>query len=169
MVNCCSLIGNQKSLMVNRYRLIVNRLLIFILLILCQTNLFASNTDSAKKKEPKIIPVVKFITQDDFNQTNPVYELKKIDTALAGIEVFNPAFKNSYHYLGNLGTAAAPTIFSLNNHFGTDVGYHDFDLYFLNPDDIKFYRTNTPFTEISYNLCSNSEQYFRLTHTQNVG
>ena len=144
------------------------RYLLFIILILIQTNSFSSNTDSTKKKEPKIIPVVKYITQDDFSHTNPIKELQNIDTALSGIEVFNPAFQKSYHYLGNLGSASAPTIFSLNNKFGTDVGFHDFDLFFFTPEDIKYYRTNKPYTELSYNLCSNSEQYLRITHTQNI-
>src|ERR1017187_6681538 len=126
MVNCYSLIVNHLQNLTGEkpVRKLSNiltgfspvRYLIFIILILTQTNSFSSNTDSTKKKEPKIIPVVKYITQDDFNQTNTISELKNIDTALSGIEVFNPAFQKSYHYLGNLGTAAAPTIFSLNNH-----------------------------------------------------
>jgi len=147
----------------------VVRYLFFLLLILTQANLFAANADSVKKKEPKITPVVKYITLDDFNRTNPIKELQKIDTALSGIEVFNPAFQKSYHYLGNLGSASAPTIFSPNNYFGTDVGYHGYDLFFFRPEDIKYYRTNTPYTELNYNLCSNSEQFLKIIHTQNIG
>ena len=134
------------------------RILLIFLLFITQTNLFAANTDSVKKKEPKITPVVKYITLDDFSRTNPVKELQKIDTALSGIEVFNPAFQKSYNFLGNIGSASAPTIFGSNNNFGTDAGHHGYDLFFFRPEDIKYYRTNTPYTELNYNLCSASEQ-----------
>src|SRR5581483_11135883 len=100
-INVSHLFGNHKHFLTDFF---TARYLLFILFLLSQIPSYAAAPDSAKKKEPKIIPVVKYITQDDFNNTNPIKDLQNIDTALSGIEVFNPAFQKSYRYLGNLGS-----------------------------------------------------------------
>ena len=141
---------------------------ILFLLMFCHFNALSAVQDSVKKKEKKVIPVIKAIDENAFFHADPTKELKRIDSLLEGIEIFNPAFKRSNHYLGNLGTATAPSIFDINKNFLADIGFHGYDLYFDTPEKLKYYRTNTPFSELNYNLCSKSEQSLRIRHTQNV-
>src|ERR1017187_3544380 len=139
-----------------------------LILCLVQIHSFAATADSVKKKKTKIIPKLKYIHDDAFNYAIMDSQYQKVDTVLDGIEVFNPAFQKSYKYLGNIGTASEPNFFNIRNNIGTDLGYHQFDLFFFNPDSLKYYHTNTPFTELSYDQGSKSEGYIRVLHTQNI-
>ncbi len=146
----------------------VAKCLIYSIFCLFPIASFAIPADSTKKKTPRIIPVVKYFNEISLEKTIPATELQKIDTVLDMIEVFNPAFKHSYKYLGNLGTAAFPNLFAINNRLGMNIGFHNYDLFFFSLDSIKYYRTNKPFTELQFGLGSKSEGYIKVTHTQNM-
>lgn len=74
---------------------------------------------------------------------------------------------SSYIYLGNNGAAAYPLIYKPSTKPGWDAGFHAFDLYRYNLGESKFYKTNRPFTQLSYQLASGKEQMIRALHTQN--
>ncbi len=144
------------------------KVLLCLILSLVQLHSYSATTDSVKKKKPKIISKVKYIYEDALSHAHLDSQYQKVDTVLDGIEIFNPAFQQSYKYLDNLGTASEPNLFNIRNTLGIDLGYHQFDLFFFRPDSIKYYHTNTPFTEIDYEQGSKSEGYIRVLHTQNI-
>ncbi len=71
-----------------------------------------------------------------------------------------------YQYLGNNGAAAYPLIYSPNAKPGWDAGFHAFDLYRFTLEESKFYKTNRPFSQMSYQLASGKEQMIKVFHTQ---
>lgn len=74
---------------------------------------------------------------------------------------------SSYIYLGNNGAAAYSLIYKPNTKPGWDAGFHAYDLYRYTLEESKFYKTNRPFTQLSYQLASGKEQMIRALHTQN--
>jgi hypothetical protein len=73
---------------------------------------------------------------------------------------------SSYIYLGNNGAAAYSIIYKPNIKPGWDAGFHAFDIYRYTLEETKFYKTNRPFTQLSYQLASGKEQMIRALHTQ---
>ena len=74
---------------------------------------------------------------------------------------------SSYLYLGNNGAAAYSLIYKPSAKLGWDAGFHAFDIYRYTLEESKFYKTNKPFTQLSYQLASGKEQMIRALHTQN--
>jgi hypothetical protein len=74
---------------------------------------------------------------------------------------------SSYIYLGNNGAAAYPIVYQPNSKPGWDVGHHAYDLYRYTLEESKFYKTNRPFSQLSYQLASGKEQMIKVLHTQN--
>jgi hypothetical protein len=71
-------------------------------------------------------------------------------------------------FLGNLGNATRPLIFSPLLKAGWDPGFHAFDVYTLTPQGARFYNTTRPYTELGYLLGSKAEQMVHVLHTQNI-
>lgn len=74
---------------------------------------------------------------------------------------------SSYLYLGNNGAAAYSLIYKPNAKPGWDAGFHAFDVYRYTLEETKFYKTNRPFSQLSYQLASGKEQMIKAFHTQN--
>lgn len=70
-------------------------------------------------------------------------------------------------YLGNNGQAAHPIVFTPFDKPGWDAGFHAFDLYRFTLEDTRIYKTNRPFSSLSYQLASGKEQMLKAMHTQN--
>ena len=73
---------------------------------------------------------------------------------------------SSYLYLGNNGAAACSLIYAPNAKPGWDAGFHAFDIYRYTLEGSKFYKTNKPFSQLSYQLASGKEQMIKALHTQ---
>ncbi len=73
---------------------------------------------------------------------------------------------SSYLYLGNNGAAAYSLIYKPNAKPGWDAGFHAFDVYRYTLEESKFYKTNRPFSQLSYQLASGKEQMIKAFHTQ---
>lgn len=71
-------------------------------------------------------------------------------------------------HLGNLGSATRPLLFSPYGQPGFDAGFHAYDPYRLNPNEIPFFQTTRPYTELEYSLGTRVEQIIGLQHTQNI-
>lgn len=72
------------------------------------------------------------------------------------------------HYLGNIGTAARPVLFSPVTRAGWDPGFHAFDLYRYSIEKVRFFNTTRPYTELGYILGSQTQQLIEVIHTQNL-
>lgn len=73
---------------------------------------------------------------------------------------------SSYLYMGNNGAAAYSLIYKPSTKPGWDAGFHAFDIYRYTLEESKFYKTNRPFTQLSYQLASGKEQMIKVLHTQ---
>ncbi|HAO45403.1 MAG TPA: hypothetical protein PLZ45_16635, partial [Ferruginibacter sp.] len=73
---------------------------------------------------------------------------------------------SSYQYTGNNGAAAYSLIYSPFAKPGWDAGFHAFDIYRFTLEESKFYKSNRPFTQLSYQLASGKEQMIKAFHTQ---
>lgn len=70
--------------------------------------------------------------------------------------------------LGNTGTAARSLLFSPVLKSGFDPGFHSFDIYKWKLQDVRFFTTTRPYSELNYMLGSRAEQMISLVHTQNI-
>ncbi|MBK9380003.1 MAG: hypothetical protein IPN39_01565 [Chitinophagaceae bacterium] len=74
----------------------------------------------------------------------------------------------TYINLGNTGNAARSLLFSPNFNTGFDPGFHAFDVYKWKMNDVRFFNTTRPYSELNYMLGSRVEQMISLLHTQNI-
>lgn len=71
-------------------------------------------------------------------------------------------------YLGNTGNASRSILFSPANKVGWDAGFHSFDVYKWKLENVRFFNTTRPYSELGYVLGSKSQQIIELMHTQNI-
>lgn len=112
-------------------------------------------------------PILKIET----HQTTESLLLEDInDTSIIDIQLYNPINKEKYPnlFLSNLGQQYKSLFFNDYRNIGYDPGYHQFDKYFIQESAVRYFRTKTPFTELSYDFGQKFEQLFQGTHSQNV-
>lgn len=97
-------------------------------------------------------------------------EYKTLDTSLNNFQVFDPALQADFNFrtIGNIGLAAYPVFFQPHHNFGFDLGYNAFDLYRLNKNNIRKYKTSTPFTEFNLMIGPKREQLVNVYHSQTI-
>ena len=91
----------------------------------------------------------------------------KLDSSIDDFSRRFPVPATNIH-LGNTGTASRSLLFSPNFNTGFDPGFHVFDVYKWKPEQVRFFTTTRPYSEINYLLGSRAEQVIELTHTQNI-
>ena len=74
---------------------------------------------------------------------------------------------SGYQAMGNNGAAAYSFVYKPFAKPGWDAGFHVFDVYRFTLEDTKFYKTNKPYSQLSYQLASGKEQMIKAFHTQN--
>lgn len=70
-------------------------------------------------------------------------------------------------YLGNTGAATRSILFSPQLKAGWDPGFHAFDMYKWKMENVRFFNTTRPYTELGYVLGARAEQIIEVLHTQN--
>lgn len=130
--------------------------------------------DSLRKKEEEgkdsVIFTSKYIRYTTLKLTKDSIQTLPLDTSLNGIQNFNPLIqpRNPTIGTGNVGLAAMPLLFEPRKTIGFDAGFHTLDYYALTHDDIIYYKARTPFTRLYYVAAGLKEQYFQVTHSQNI-
>ncbi len=71
-------------------------------------------------------------------------------------------------FLGNDGSATKSILFNPYLKAGWDPGFHAFDVYKWNLQNVRFFNTTRPYTELGYILGSRVEQIIEVLHTQNL-
>jgi hypothetical protein len=160
-------------------------LFIFFAVLLCFSNAFSQDlktTINANKKvqdslrkvvdgeKDSIIFNSKYIRYTTLKLTKDSIQTIPIDTSLVGVQNFSPLVqpRNPTVGTGNLGLAATSLLFNPAKTIGFDAGFHSFDYYVLNHEDVRFYKARTPFTSVYYVNGGEKEQMLRLLHSQNV-
>lgn len=70
--------------------------------------------------------------------------------------------------LGNLGTAGRPLFFEPRSTVGRQLGFRAFDAYGFQADDVKYYDTKSPYTDMYYVQGGLNREILRLGFTQNI-
>lgn len=93
-----------------------------------------------------------------------------LDTTLKNFENYSPIYQPERPTvsLGNVGLAAHDLLFTPSKTIGFDPGFHALDYYLLRRDSLRYYRARSPYTELYYINGGQTEQIFKLTHTQNI-
>ena len=89
------------------------------------------------------------------------------DSTLSDFTVRYP-IPATHVYLGNTGNATRSILFSPPLKAGWDPGFHAFDVYNWKLENVRFFNTTRPYSELGYVLGSNSQQIIELVHTQNI-
>lgn len=71
-------------------------------------------------------------------------------------------------FLGNTGNATRSILFEPKGRAGFDPGFHAFDVYKFRLENVRFFNTTRPYTELGYMLASKAEQIIDILHTQNL-
>ncbi len=106
---------------------------------------------------------------DDFTLVDSL----RIDTATAGVQQYNPIYKESFSniHLGNMGSAYTSNLLSHKKYFNEFIFLNSLQDYFVQPDDIKFYNSKVPYTNLTYIFAGprrRSEENVSAFFTQNV-
>lgn len=92
------------------------------------------------------------------------------DTFLNNFQQIDPTRtrKLDYANLGILGSAHQSLVFSPIFRKGFDVGFHQFDLYYIQPEEIKFYVLENAFTNLFYSQGAEQlDGYFKGEFSRN--
>ncbi|MBA2408088.1 MAG: hypothetical protein H0V65_08880, partial [Chitinophagales bacterium] len=82
-----------------------------------------------------------------FHFLNDPNEQYNLDTTTAFIHRFHPVEQPfGYRHIGQLGAAAEPMFLSTEHTSGLDLGFHQFDPYWLTSNRVKLYNTYRPYT-----------------------
>lgn len=92
------------------------------------------------------------------------------DTAFHAAQNYDPLLLSETfsQTAGNIGLAHRNMYFSKPSNSGFDPGYHHIDGYTLNSENIRYYHTLLPFTDLKYVTGSRKEQYFHVIHSHNI-
>jgi hypothetical protein len=158
--------------------------LLLCCLLFCITDAFAQDLkttvgnnkelDSLRKKQESsgdsVVFNSKYIRYTTLRLTKDSIQTIPIDTGLTGIQNFSIIVqpRNPRISTGLLGLPTTSLLFEPVKTIGFDAGFHSLEPYALTPDDIKYYRARTPYTNLYYVSGSDKEQILKLTHTQNI-
>ncbi|NVO03899.1 MAG: putative porin [Bacteroidetes bacterium] len=137
--------------------------------LLFQHQIFALPTDSVKVKVKKDTMNVRFFYQAEL-ENNRTLSYHKIDTILKGFQKYS-ALKEHLMFpatFGNSGFAYTNRFYNPDYAVGFEWGIHAFDDYRFTPEKVKYYRVNSPYSELYYVQGAKREQIFEVIHSQNI-
>lgn len=108
-----------------------------------------------------------FLEEDIFNNRSIAY---KIDTLTTHFQHFNfiQRSQNQMQDLGNMGTAARTLYFQPVAELGVQTGYYVFDLYSKKSEEIRYFDTKSPFTDMYYASGGRGENMLRFDFNRNI-
>ncbi|MEJ6981910.1 putative porin [Pedobacter sp. P351] len=130
--------------------------------------------DSLRKIEDEardtLIITSRFIRYTTLGLLQDSTQTLAIDTTFRNFHNYNPLNQPQKPTvnLGNLGIAYRELLFTPSSSIGFDPGFHSLDVYRLTQDSLKYYRARSPFTSLSYINGNLKEQFFKVTHSQNI-
>ena len=71
-------------------------------------------------------------------------------------------------FLGNLGSATRPILFTPRMSAGFDPGFHAYDVYQYKLEETRFFQTTRPYSELGYIIGGRAEQTISVLFTQNI-
>ncbi|QNL20842.1 hypothetical protein HZR84_02410 [Hyphobacterium sp. CCMP332] len=106
----------------------------------------------------------KDVIDGELNQYNP-------DTSINFVHRYNwqTINNNLYQDLGNLGSALFPVFYKARTNIGTNYGINIYDEYFESPDEVRYFNTRSPFTELKYVQGANNFSNLKAEFSRNIG
>lgn len=97
-------------------------------------------------------------------------EYHRIDRSVAKMDRFTTAEHHAYNFqnLGNHGTAAQPIFYTLPKRIGMKYGLTAYDVYFQDPQDIRYYVTNNAYAHFNVILANLGTFMFNGCYTQRL-
>ncbi len=100
-----------------------------------------------------------------FTTNRYTLQLEKIDTSIAQIHRYHPALNQGdfpYTHLGNVGQPHQPLMFDYQRKIGFNLGLRQFDAYQSEHEEVPYYQSQHPFSQIQYNIGPDEEQNFQV-------
>ncbi len=100
-----------------------------------------------------------------FSTNRYTLQLEKVDTNITHLNRYHPALqygKFPYVHLGNTGQAHQPLIFEYQRQIGFQLGLRQFDAYLLKPEEVPYYHSHYPYSQIQYTIGPQEEQNFGI-------
>ncbi|TAE37940.1 MAG: hypothetical protein EAZ70_10820 [Runella slithyformis] len=108
-----------------------------------------------------------FLEEDVFNNQKTLYT---IDTSTYAFHQYNYVQRAQYQLvdLGNIGTATRPVFFKPVAQIGAQFGYNAYTPYAYALNEVKFYDTKSPYTNMYLVLGGVGQNMVRFDHNQNI-
>ena len=108
-----------------------------------------------------------FLEEDVFNNHKTLY---RIDTSYDDFHRYNFVQRADFQLvdLGNLGTASRPVFFRPAEQLGAQFGYEAYTPYAYPINEVKFYDTKSPYTNLYLVLGGLGQNIARFDHSQNL-
>ena len=92
------------------------------------------------------------------------------DTSLFNFHNYDPVAKSGWKYqdLGNIGSATQPIFYQLPDVIGATSGFHAYDLYHRAPEEMKYFDTKSPFTEMSAFFGGGNRNMLDIAFARNI-
>ncbi|MEC3881578.1 putative porin [Parapedobacter sp. 10938] len=135
---------------------------------------FSSALDSARaaedNKEDTVIYTARYVRYTTLAMMKQGTFTYQIDTLHKNFQYYSPQNqpKSPTIHLGSYGLATRDMLFEPNKTIGFQTGFHALERYLYQPDSIKYYRAQAPFSEL-YNVgFFFDDQIIRAKVTQNI-
>jgi hypothetical protein len=141
------------------------------ILFLIGIQLRAQETEEVKETNEKLSPdTASIVYFNPLNDFNGFHQLRQYKAGLNNFQDYDPTRKNGMDYasLGNFGLASNPIIYSGVPQSTYTYGKYAFGIYTLSPENTRFFITDKPFTDLYYVMGKGKQQYFDVTHSQQV-
>jgi hypothetical protein len=101
---------------------------------------------------------------------NNRFEKFEIDTALTGFHNYEPVARTWYKYqdLGNIGSASQPIFYDVPGQIGRTSGFHVYDLHYRAPENMTYYDTKSPYTNLAAFFGGGNRNMLDITFTRNI-
>ena len=111
----------------------------------------------------------RYIYQSDLQNNRVIYQ--SVDTTLTGVHKYSRVenFLNYQQYLGAIGMASRNIYPVVPRTIGTDIGLDAYDIYVTEPEDIRYYDTKSPFTQMFITFGGVGRDVVDVTFSRNVG
>ena len=75
--------------------------------------------------------------------------------------------ETAYATMGHIGAAHYPLLYQQRERKGLDMGFHAYDGFLITKDDIPFYNSRRPYSEVFYSAASQNDALVSAKFSQN--
>ena len=101
---------------------------------------------------------------------NDLIYYNPLDTNLYDFHRFSSLHKkwNFRQHLGNIGTPNTAVFYEVPEIIGVRSGFESFDIYFRQPDSIRYYDTKSPYSNFQFNIGESGRSVVDVIYSRNI-